>query len=472
MEARYDKFIASLPEELAEGGSHDAAINTLLANLAGKPVPTSRLARLWAIGSTQMSIAIASLGAWTKGVLSSEEKKIVIKNEAQMRSALKVLSTMGYLRGAMTKLGQTLSAYPNIGSEQMSTILASLNFEAPPMHFSLLREQVCNELGGDPEDVFAEFDEVPFAAASLGQVHRARLKSGEAVAVKIQYPNIARSIRTDLANLKLLMSAMRFSKEWKFMIAVVEDIKETFLIETDYRREAEYAELARKTLEDTDGIVVPKVFSEFSTGRVLTMEFLKGCHLKEFLKRGATQAEKDRAGELMFRAMCRLFYSGPMIHADPNEGNFLMMDDGRLGLLDFGCCRVFTDDEKEYFSAGTFEFLKDGAPSDDLIQKGTLLTAKEMAEEDRLRLLRESVAWLWEPLLVKGAFTFDQAYLKRGLDNMVEVTRKRYTRVTPIHTWTNRMFYGLRLLLCRLNATFEAGRVNMEEVNAGVLGRE
>ena len=124
-------------------------------------------------------------------------------------------------------------------------------------------------------------------------------------------------------------------------------------------------------------------------------------------------------------------------------------------------------DERESFQRGTDECLKLGSVSNELIQECTLLADKEMAEEDRIRILRGSVTWLWEPMLTDGAFTFDAAYLERGIDILVEMTRKRYTRTVPIHTWSNRMFYGLRILLCRLNASVEASRINLEEARLG-----
>jgi predicted unusual protein kinase regulating ubiquinone biosynthesis (AarF/ABC1/UbiB family) len=117
---------------------------------------------------------------------------------------------MGYMRGAVMKVGQLLANLPTLLPDQIADVLASLHFEAPPMHYGLIRETLLDELGNEPEKIFDSFDRKAFAAASLGQVHRARLKNGEDVAVKIQYPNIARTINADLRNLRTVMQPCDF----------------------------------------------------------------------------------------------------------------------------------------------------------------------------------------------------------------------------------------------------------------------
>src|SRR5205085_4931237 len=129
--------------------------------------------------------------------------------------------------------------------DEIVATLEHLHFQAPPMHFALLREHVRDELGGDPEEVFAEFDTRAFAAASLGQVHRARLKSGEEVAVKIQYPGIASAIRSDFRNLLALMIPLRISKDWENLEAQLDDLRRVLEAETDYEKEADFQRKAR-----------------------------------------------------------------------------------------------------------------------------------------------------------------------------------------------------------------------------------
>ena len=213
------------------------------------------------------------------------------------------------------------------------------------MHFALLREHVRNELGRGPEDAFAEFDPHAFAAASIGQVHRARLVTGETLAVKVQYPGIGRAIRTDFRSISALLLPLHLSKGWNRIKAQVEDVRKVIDMETDYEREAEILGRARALFAEDDSIVVPRVYPEFSTRRVLTMQFLEGHHVQDFLAPGRTQEERDHFGRLIYLAQSRLHYAGKMLYADPSPGNFLFLPDGRLGFIDFGCVRPYNDSE-------------------------------------------------------------------------------------------------------------------------------
>ncbi len=175
---------------------------------------------------------------WVRQWLASAEANERAEIETNLRVALKIFHRLAYLRGAMMKVGQTFGSFPDIVPAQFVETLDKLHFEAPPMHFSLLRELVRNELGKDPEDVFASFETRAFAAASLGQVHLARLKSGEEVAVKIQYPGIARTIDADMRNLGALLFPLRLSKDWEYVHRQFEEIHRMLQQEVDYEREA------------------------------------------------------------------------------------------------------------------------------------------------------------------------------------------------------------------------------------------
>src|SRR5262249_3834848 len=143
------------------------------------------------------------------------EERERVRAETHWRAALHALGTMGYLRGAAAKAGQVLACYPDVLPPQVVELFARLHFEAPPMHFALLAEMLHADLGGPPAELFAAFEPAAVAAASIGQVHRARLADGSAVAVKIQYPGIARAVRADLENLRLLLFPLRLGRDWQ-----------------------------------------------------------------------------------------------------------------------------------------------------------------------------------------------------------------------------------------------------------------
>src|SRR5213592_4398064 len=174
--------VAQLMNALPDYKGSDAGATepspALLAEMAMRPVPLGRLRRIGLLGTLQAKIAAAYLFYWVRGWFANADQRERLLAETHWRTAVRLFDSMGYLRGAVMKIGQTLANFPDIAPAEFVQTLEKLHFDAPPMHWSLLREMVHNQLGQDPEKIFASFDERSFAAASFGQVHRARLKSG------------------------------------------------------------------------------------------------------------------------------------------------------------------------------------------------------------------------------------------------------------------------------------------------------
>ncbi|HEY6564556.1 MAG TPA: AarF/UbiB family protein, partial [Pirellulaceae bacterium] len=208
------ELISALPETVEGPESHDQGPwPALMEAWSLRPVPAGRFRRLSMLGTLQAKIGAAYLFHWLRGWFKDADENKRLLAETHWRTALRVLDSMSYLRGATMKVGQTLASFPDIVPREFVETLERLHFEAPPMHWSLLRELVHNELGDDPEHLFASFEQRALAAASLGQVHRARLQTGEEVAIKIQYPGIARTIREDIRNLLTFMLPARLSRD-------------------------------------------------------------------------------------------------------------------------------------------------------------------------------------------------------------------------------------------------------------------
>jgi hypothetical protein len=464
MDPKTAELVAELPEDLQGPATRERELADLLATLAHKPVPTNRVLRMWCLGTLQARIAAAYMVHWIRRGFAGQEEKERLRNEVQLKAAVRLLGSMGYMRGAVLKVGQVLGNYPQMVSADFADLLKSLHFEAPPMHFSLLREQVRNELGGDPEDLYASFDTEAFAAASLGQVHRARLKSGEEVAVKIQYPNIARTIRADFANLRAFLQPMRFTKDWGNTMDQAAEIEATLLRETDYGQELENAEKVRRSLRDLDDVIVPRMYPGLSSPHVLTMDFVPGPHVDAYMKTNPRQELRDRHGSLVVRVISRLFHADHAFLADPNPGNYMFLSDGRLGMVDFGCLRTATPEEWEIFELGIRGYREGGAMLREAIQASTLLSDEEMEDEERYRMSEASCDWFWEAMREDAPFDFgDEDYLRRGLEHMGLLIKRRYTRSLPVLTWMNRTFYGVRALLYLLRARVNLHRIDAEE---------
>ena len=424
------ELVAALADlESDEESARQDPLREALADLTRRPGPEGALRRLWAFGGLQAQVALAYLAYWVRSWFLGADRRERELAEAHLRAAIKMLRTMGYLRGAATKLGQALANFPDIVPDQIVETLERLHFEAPPMHFALLREHVRDELGREPEEAFATFDPRAFAAASLGQVHRATLKSGEDVAVKIQYPAIGRSIRSDFRNLSAFLLPLRLGRGWEPMKAQIEEVRRVIEQETDYQREAEWQRRARSLFHEDDPILVPRVHDELSTRRVLTMEYLDGVHLPAFLAGNPPQERRDHFGGLIVQAGCRLHYAGRLLYADPHPGNYLFRADGRLGLLDFGCVRPYTDREWE---CNRLADLAIRGGDDDVVRaiRASLgLAEGEAIDPEILARNVEFCQWMWRPYSARRPLRFRRPRLSpRGRGPL----RRARSRADPV----------------------------------------
>lgn len=466
MEPHVADLIDALPEETKHSeGAAGLTLAGLLKDLGKRRVPVGRFWRGRALGTLQAKIAAAYLAYWIRTSYKGVDEKQQRLNETHLKAAIELLGSMSYLRGAVMKFGQLIANYPYVAPQEFADVLGRLHFEAPPMHFSLLREFVRNELGADPEELFDGFEAKAFAAASLGQVHRARLKgAGEQVAIKIQYPSIRKTIHDDFANMRALLFPMRLSGDWDNLKLQFEEMCNMLELEADYENEAENLAMARNAFSDDEGIFVPKVHAEFSTGRVLTMDHVDGVHLAQFMATDPLQETRDQFGEKIVLAAARLWYRKNLLYADPHPGNYYFMPDGRLGLVDFGCCHRFTEDDIDFCN----QIERAAHSSKEDLRKALIraadMTPKQQKEPERLQLLEKLCEWLWEPNFHEGAFDFsDPDYFRRGLETFGEIMRRRYIRTLPVNIWLDRNFFGLRALLFRLRARVDLG---------GILRRE
>jgi aarF domain-containing kinase len=461
------KLIAALPEMSDEPTESTSELSDLLEMWSTRPVPVGRFRRLRVLGTLQAKIAAAYLFYWLRGFFKDSDENQRLLTETHWKTAVRVLDSMSYLRGAVMKVGQTLANFPDVAAPEFVETLQQLHFRAPPMHWSLLREMVFNELGDDPENLFAEFDQRPFAAASLGQVHRARLKSGEEVAVKIQYPGIARTIRQDFRNLLLLMFPARLTSDWESTRQQMDDLRTRLELETDYEREAATLQKARALFREDDGIVVPRVFPQFSTARVLTMERLDGVHLTQFVESQPAQAVRNEFGRKVVRAWYRMLFAGRMMYADYHPGNFLFMENGRLGVIDFGFM-VELDDGLWDVMRRMDRALTTGRYEDRVAAvKEWCLIGDDPADQERLRVSTEFADSIWKSRYRRGDFDFgEEAGFRRAVDLFAEMVKRRYSRALAPTISMTRCNFGVLSMLYQLKAKVDVMPLAEEEVRA------
>jgi predicted unusual protein kinase regulating ubiquinone biosynthesis (AarF/ABC1/UbiB family) len=299
-------------------------------------------------GPTRRALRMAALTAGVTGsyvgylaqraFLGTESRKSKLK-AAHTKAAQRMTSEFLALRGPAMKLGQALSLQSGLLPDEMVTELATLQMSAPGMHASLARAQFKATMGKAPDELFRSFEPEPFAAASLGQVHRAVTREGDRVAVKIQYPGIKTAVASDFKWFRTLSKAAQISQH--LPESSIAELETQILAETDYAREAENLEFFRKRLAPLRFVEVPQVYRKYSGDQVLTMGLLEGSHLDELLAGRPSQRTRDKVGA----HLAELFYFQLLeleaFHADPHWGNYLFQDDGRIGLVDFGCVKYF-----------------------------------------------------------------------------------------------------------------------------------
>ncbi|MGO9392546.1 ABC1 kinase family protein [Rhodoblastus sp.] len=258
--------------------------------------------------------------------------------------ALALARALGGLKGPLMKAAQLIATIPEALPADYADALASLQSEAPPMGAAFVRRRMAAELGPDWREKFAAFDLHPAAAASLGQVHRAKTLAGEEVACKLQYPDMASAVEADLAQLDLALALHRRLDPAIDARDAVQEVAERLREELDYRREAKHALLYRLMLAEHDEVRVPGVFEALSTGRLLTLDWLQGEKILGVL--GAPEEERNAAAKAIFAAWWAPFAQYGVIHGDPHLGNYTVFrQDGAIGginLLDYGCVRIFS----------------------------------------------------------------------------------------------------------------------------------
>ena len=254
------------------------------------------------------------------------------------QNAEDLFTDLSKLRGTALKMAQGLSMEPGFLPEQFSQILAKAQYEVPAMGSALVRRLVTSAFGMPPEEAFAFFEPDAMAAASLGQVHRATLHDGRDVVVKVQYPNVRESVDSDL---KLVRGLAGRFVDAESIDPFLQEVREKMMEETDYLHEGRNIEIFAERFVDTD-IVTPRWVPERTTERVLTMTYVEGKHLKEYLATNPTQEEKNRFGQILWDTVHQQIGADHLsVHADAHPGNFLFRKDGKLGLLDYGCVKVF-----------------------------------------------------------------------------------------------------------------------------------
>jgi len=363
--------------------------------------------------------------------------------EAAVATAKKLVERMGQLKGLVMKAGQIASYMPGTLPPAAQEVLAGLQAHSTPMAYSRIVEVLRAEFGDSSP--FESFDEVPFASASIGQVHRAT-HAGAPVAVKIQYPGIEDAIRSDLKMVSVIARLLMVGSPIDGS-ALAGELRERLLEECDYQREAKSQELFARLLADVPGASVPAVVAARSSRRVLTTSFVDALPLGAL----TDQAVRDRAGQIIFRACFALIFHRCIYNADPHPGNYLVAPGGAVTFLDFGCVRRFDPKMIATWRAMAGAILDGDRPKfvDEFRALGFVGKAKGFDWDYQWAAMRE----LYRPYL-EPTFRYEPELVRKSFGLLMFDNPNRFRLAMPPEwLFLNRLQWGLNAVLAQLRAT-------------------
>ncbi len=315
-----------------------------------KPIPTSRLRRSATVGKLAAGQAVRQAGTRAANLTRSDEGAQKALARRQLETAEQIVAALGTMKGAAMKLGQVMSfldvgLVPEEYREQFQAKLAELRDAAPKVSFKDMKRVLEQEYDDPLDEVFDTFDPVPIAAASIGQVYRARLDERD-VAVKVQYPGVNIAVRADMQNLGMILRLMKSVAPGLDAKAMGTEIRSRIEEELDYELEAQNQRRLARIFREHPFIVVPDVVTSLSHERVIVSEFVAGRGFEEMKQ--LPQAERNRIGEIIFRFYFGCMYRHHQFSGDPHPGNCLLLDDGRMAFLDFGLFKRITATAAEF----------------------------------------------------------------------------------------------------------------------------
>jgi predicted unusual protein kinase regulating ubiquinone biosynthesis (AarF/ABC1/UbiB family) len=315
-----------------------------------KPLPKGRVRRTAKVAGLAGGQAARGYATRAANLTRDDEARKAANERRQIKAAEQIVEVLGQMKGAAMKVGQVasfidFSGLPPEAQDTFQRKLAALRDSAPQVPFKDMRKVIETDYGERLTDVFADFEEEPLAAASIGQVYRAQLHDGRRVAVKVQYPGVAQAVRADLQNLGLLLRAAKRMAPGLDPKAMAHEIRERMTEELDYEHEAQAQRAFARAWRGHPFVVIPDVVTSLSRERVLVSEWVDGLGFEE-VKR-LDQPARDRFGEIVFRFFFGSLYRMGHFSGDPHPGNYLLMPDGRVAFMDFGMTKLIPPEQIE-----------------------------------------------------------------------------------------------------------------------------
>ena len=419
-------------------------------------IPTSKLQRASKIVSTGAKVGVNYLKYYGEKLSISEE---VAKENLNKNNAEDIYGGLKQLKGSALKVAQMLSMEKNILPRAYVEKFSLAQFSVPPLSSPLVVKTFKKYFGQSPDVIFDEFDANSVNAASIGQVHKAK-KNGKELAVKIQYPGVADSIKSDLALVKPIALKM-FNINAKDSDKYFREVEDKLTEETDYCLEIEQSKEIAKACAHIPNLLFPSYYNELSSNRILTMDFMKGEHLSEFVKHNTDKEKSNRLGQALWDFYMHQIHNLKKVHADPHPGNFLINNDAQLIALDFGCMKVIPEAfYTPYFELADKSVIDNSIRFSEKLYELEILTSKDTEEEITFftAMFHELLSVFTLPFQ-KEVFDFSDPEFFGKIGDLAE----RYSQNTELRKfnsnrgskhfiYTNRTFFGLYNLMFDLKA--------------------
>ncbi|TWP47933.1 AarF/ABC1/UbiB kinase family protein [Lentzea tibetensis] len=423
-------------------------------------IPRKAVQRTAKLASLPLGVAGRVVGGWGKRLTGASSEEV--NAEVTAKTAEQVFAVLGQLKGGAMKFGQALSVFEAAVPDELAApyreALTKLQHAAPPMPARTTHRVLAEQLGASWPKRFIEFDDEPAASASIGQVHHAIWHDGREVAVKVQYPGADEALKADLKQLLRFSRLLQAIMPGTEVRPLLEELRDRYLEELDYRDEADNQRTFAKAFAGDEHVLVPKVVA--SSPKVMVTDWITGTPLSSIIRSGTTE-ERDLAGALL----SEFHFSAPsrsgLLHADPHPGNFMLGDDGRLRVIDFGAVARLPDGLPKTLGRMT-RLALDGRSSDlvDLLRSENFIRENTVLHpEDVLGYLAPFV----EPLHTES-FHFTRRWLQHQAERVGDLRSPdsqtgRSLNLPPQYLLIHRVTLGATGILCQLDAHVPARKI-------------
>lgn len=415
-------------------------------------IPASKVARSAKFVGTGIKIGGNYIKHYSKKLFNPD----LSRDELNEDNATDIYDSLSQLKGSALKVAQMLSMDKSILPKAYVDKFSLSQYSAPPLSGPLIMQTFKKHFGATPDKIFDKFDLKSTNAASIGQVHKAELK-GQKLAVKIQYPGVGNSISSDLKLVKPFAFRLLGMSE-KELDIYMREVEERLVEETDYELEVQNSLKISKACADLPNIVFPKYFKELSGSRIITMTWLEGQHLKEFLLTNPSQELRDTIGQALWDFYNFQQHELRAVHADPHPGNFLITPDGKLGVIDFGCIKELPDDfYYPFFSTTSTDLLGNKEETIKAFRALEMILPKddEKQIEFYYQTYKEMITLFAQPYM-KGEFDFGKNEFFESLygfgEKLAKMPEFKQARGVKHFIYVNRTNFGLYNILHELGS--------------------